>query len=487
MLPDQEQLPLLAALVRHCRTNPARLHVPAHRQGRAVPAALTDLAEKNIFRFDLTELPGLDDLHHPQGAIAAAQQLAAALYGAGRTFFLVNGTTCGLQALLLALCRPGEEILLPRNVHRSVLGGLVLSGARPVYLPPVVIKDFGLAAGVREDTLAAALARHPRARGYLAVYPTYYGLAPDLTGPAAVLHRLDKPLLVDEAHGAHLPFHPALPPPALAQGADASVQSVHKLGGSLTQSSWLHLGGARPDPARVAAALRLLQTSSPSYILLASLDAARRQLALDGRRLLERALTLARDLRRELARIPGLAVLDEEHLAGAGAAAARLDPTRVVISVHGLGLTGYQAARLLAEKHRVMVEMADYRHLVAVTGLGTTAEDCRALVRALREISRRDAAADRSRSVCPGPPDAPPVRLTPRQAWFAPARPVPLEQAAGLVAAETVAVYPPGIPALCPGEEITPEIIEYLSIVRRHGLPVQGPADGTLQTLRVVS
>jgi len=483
-LQNQRRTPLFSALLEHCRLRPARLHVPAHRQGRALPPEWLEL-EENIFSFDLTELPGLDDLHRPRGAIARAQQLAAELYGADETFFLVNGTTGGVHALLLALCRPGEEVLLPRNVHRSVLGGLILSGAVPVYLPPVMVAE-GIAAGVPLPVLAGALERHPRARGFLAVYPNYYGVAPDLAGAAALLHRLDRVLLVDEAHGAHLPFHPQLPPPALAAGADASVQSTHKLGGSLTQTSMLHLKGGRLDRRRVAGALRLLQTSSPSYVLMASLDTARRQLAGEGRRLLERALALAFDLRRELAGIPGLAVLNGEHLAAAGDAAAHLDPTRVVISVRGLGLTGYQAAGLLAEEYRVMVEMADYYHLVAVIGIGTTAEDCRALAAALREISAREAGRGRGLPACPGLPPIPRPLLSPRRAWQAPARPLPLAETAGRVCAEMVAVSPPGIPVLCPGEEISPEIIDYLTAARRGGLVVHGPADETLNTLQVV-
>lgn len=480
MLTEQGRAPLFEALAAHTAKDPANLHTPGHRQGRGLPEDFLNLGGQAIFSLDLTEIPGLDDLHNPRGAIARAQELAAELYGADRSFFLVNGTTAGIQALLTAVVGQGE-VIIPRNAHRSVLGGLVISGADPVYVSPEIIPDFGVDCGVAPLTIRRALEGHPGAAAVLAVRPNYYGVAGDLAGQIRVAREADRPLLVDEAHGAHLRFHPDLPGDAMAAGADASVQSTHKLGGSLTQSSMLHLRGGQVSAGGVAAALRLLQTTSPSYILMASLDLARRQMALLGEDLLERALELARGTRERLSRVRGLRILTEEHLPGGSFG---LDLTKLVISVRGLGLTGYQAGELLAERYNVFVEMTDAVNVVAFISTGATRADCDALVRALEGI----AAGDKLPAGAPLP-EAPTgyiKRMKPRDAWFSPARTVSLAEAGGRVCAETVAVYPPGIPAVNPGEEITPEIVEYLTLVSKMGLPCQGPSDPTLKTIKVV-
>jgi arginine/lysine/ornithine decarboxylase len=474
----QRQAPLYAALRRHVQRRCAHLHVPAHRQGEALPSSLKG---EDFFQLDLTELPGLDDLHSPGGPIARAQELAAKLYGARATFFLVNGTTAGVTALFLAACRPGQKVVVTRDAHRSVLAGLVLSGADPVFVAPRLLPPFGIPAAVRPEDLSGALRAHPEARGVFVVYPNYYGVAADLPALAGVARRHGKPFFVDEAHGAHFPFHPDLPPEALACGADAAVMSVHKTGGSLTQSSFLHLGGEGLLQARVAAALSLLQTSSPSYLLLASLDLARRQLAVKGFELLARALALARRTRAALSAIPGLAVFGEEEVP----AGERLDPLRITIGVRELGLSGYRAAALLAQKYRVHCELADNRNIVAAVGIGTREEDCSRLVSALTEISRTRRRR-RSLPEIPRPPAPPPKRMTPREAWFAPARTVSLEAARRLVSSEWVAVSPPGVPVIYPGEEITPEVSEYLQFLRANGISVTGPTDRSLATIRVV-
>ncbi len=478
---NQKEAPLVAALYAHCAQSYAHLHVPAHRQGEAIFTEWQ--GSKEILQLDLTELPGLDDLHHPQGAIARAQALAAALFGAGQTFFLVNGSTVGIAALILALCGPGEEILLPRNAHRAVLGGLIFSGAKPVFLEPVVIEEFGMAAGLTPRGVEEALKQSPQARALLVLHPTYYGVTGDLARLVELAHGVNKPVLADEAHGVHFAFHAVLPPPALQCGADATVQSMHKMGGSLTQSSLLHLNGRRVDAQKTAQALRLLQSSSPSYLLLASLDGARRQLATEGREMLDRAVGLAREVRQALSCLPGIAVLGEEHLGQPGV--CRQDPTRLVVSVRRLGLTGYQVAHILARDYRVQVEMADYYNLVVVIGIGTTRRDCDLLIHGLREVVCRHAGGQ-PLMACPQPPPLPVGRLTPREAWLAPSRALPLPECAGHISAEWVNVSPPGIPLLYPGEEIGPEMVEYLQWIRNLSLPVQGPEDPGLASLRVV-
>ncbi|MDI6906985.1 MAG: hypothetical protein QMC81_05790 [Thermoanaerobacterales bacterium] len=471
---DQRRAPLFEALRRHRRRAVAGLHFPAHSGGRAAPSALRAPAG-DLLGLDLTELPGLDDLSRPSGPIARAQALAAALYGADRTFFLVNGSTAGIQALLLAALRPGQKLLLPRHIHRSVAAGLVLSGADPVFLPPSPEPAFGLPGAPDPATLARALDGDPGIAACLAVHPTYHGLAGLTAEAAAVIHSRGLPLLVDEAHGPHLPFHPDMPPAALALGADAAVQSMHKLGGALTQASLLHMAGPRLDAGRVARTLALLQTSSPSYLLMASLDLARRQMARRGRDLVDRAVALAGVLRERLGSAEGVEVFR--------ARSGEQDPTKVYFSLRGYGITGYRTVRLL---HRtgVEVEMGDVQGVLAVVGLGTRKEDVRRLCEEVEAIAaqRRCKSGDVPVTV---PPAAGPKRMTPREAWLAPQRTVALEETAGLVAAETVSISPPGYPLILPGEQVTPEMVEYIYEQKALGAPLAAE-DVQLAALRVV-
>jgi arginine/lysine/ornithine decarboxylase len=476
----QSGAPLFEALVKHVMQNPAGFHIPGHSQGKGLPAELLALGGQALFAFDLTELAGLDDLHNPGGPIASAQELAAKIYGSDKSFFLVNGSTAGIQALITAQAGQGK-LILPRNAHRCALGGLVLSGADPVYVLPGIIPEFGVDCGVKPASIRQALGINPGAMAVLAVRPNYYGIAGDLAGQVRAAHEAGIPVLVDEAHGPHLRFHHDLPGDAMAAGADAAVQSTHKLGGSLGQSSMLHLQGDLVDPDMVTAALRLLQTTSPSYLLLASLDLARRQMFLQGKELAEKALTLACGIRQKLSGIRGLRILTSDYLPGSS---CELDTTKLVISVRGLGLTGYQVSGLLSGRYKVFIEMADYNNIVAVISAGTAGEDCDKLVGALMDIAARD--GQHALPPLPGAPCSFKKMMKPRDAWFAPAKKVPLAEARGRICAEAVAVYPPGIPAVNPGEEITAEIYEYLLQVSGMGLGCQGPSDPTLKTIKIV-
>lgn len=481
---DQRRAPLIEALQKFMGSSPRRFHVPGHNGGRGAPEDLLALLGTAVFDMDITELPGMDDLNNPVGVIAEAQELASLAFGADRTFFLVNGTTLGLQALLLAVGRPGKKVILPRNVHRSIVGGLVLAGMDPVFMTPAVVPGFAFAAGIPPGVVERTVREQPDACAVLGVHPTYYGTVGNTAHTASLAHAAGMPLLADEAHGCHFYFHQGFPAGALAAGADAVVQSMHKTGGSLTQSSLLHLKERSfLDGDRVSAAIKLIQTSSPSYLLAASLDAARRQLAVRGSDILERVLETAGQLRQDLSRIGGLEVLGPEHIDGEGVCG--FDPARLVVRVSGLGLTGYQAADWLA-KRGFYVEMGDPNNIVLVLGLGTEPEDCRRLSRALGDLAVRE-----GRETAPAgadPVDMPPAGMLMglREAWFAPSRPVRLDQAAGLVCSEWVTVYPPGIPVLVPGEEINSSVVNYLHRMKRSGASFQGPADPLLNRIRVV-
>ncbi len=462
---NQQQTPLFQALQRHISHRYAGFHFPAHSGGKIFPRTFVD----NLVDFDLTELPGLDDLAAPTGPIGEAQDLAAALYGVDHTHFLVNGTTGGLQALLLALTAPGQKVLLPRNIHRAVLSGLVLSGADPVYVSLPYAPEWGMYLPPKTADVKAVLADNPEVKVALWTHPSYQGqsmLKPEFVRLLQA-HRVR--ILVDEAHGAHLLFNKNLPPSAVSMGAEAVVQSVHKLGGAFTQASWLHLQRMEKSLVqKVIRALTSLQSSSPSYLLMASLDLARQQLAAKGETLLQRALDHAFEFRRELESLPGVVVWS-----GRGTIQ---DATKVVVSVRGLGLSGFEAAAYLRQAGRVQLELVGEEHLLFVFGLGVSATDVSAALSAFRALAQKGRVfGDRSctRDKVFQPPPLPRIVMTPRESWWAASREVSLERACGEVAAETVSICPPGIPVLFPGEQITPEVLEYIQHSKRQGRSFQ--------------
>lgn len=482
---EQSRAPLLEALIKYSDSDPVRMHVPGHGGGRGAPRDFFEVTGPGIFNIDVTELPGLDDLNHPVGVIAQAQDLAAQAFGAVRSFFLVNGTTQGLHALIMAAGQPGEKVIMPRNIHRSVIGGMVLGGLDPVFVVPSVVPDFNFPAGVPADRFGQALEGNPDACAVLCVHPTYHGVVGDLRSIAGITHKYGKPLLADEAHGCHLYFHQGFPAGALQAGADAVVQSIHKTGGSLTQSSLLHVKGENIDQDRIAEVIKLIQTSSPSYLLMASIDAARRQLALKGNHLLQQLLESVSIIREELKELRCIKVFGKEHLDSRGI--FDFDPSRLVIRVSGMGLTGYQASEWLTDKYGVYAEMADHDNIVLVPGLGVTKEECQGLAIAVKDLAAREGNLGlQSGRVVVRSPDVKQI-LGLRDAWFAPSREILIEEAGGCICAEWAAVYPPGIPVIVPGEEISIEMVNYLVWVRDSGAAFQGPADPQLKYIRVIS
>ena len=464
---EQRRAPLFEALQAYARRVRAPLHVPGHKMGRAAPPEWRAFLGEGGLAIDQTEAPGLDDLHAPEGVIAEAQRLAAAAFGAERSYFLVGGTTAGLHALILAACSPGASIAVPRHAHRSVLGALILAGLRPNWVQVTFDPELGLATGADPRSLREALRG---AAAAVLVHPTYYGIASDLASEIDLVHRAGLPVLVDEAHGAHFAFHPGLPPAALSLGADGVAQSVHKTGGSLTQSSLCHLGhGSRLKAARLEEMLRLVQTTSPSYLLMASLDVARRALALEGHQAWERALALADGARRRIGALPGLRVYPTD------------DPTKLLIDVRGRSISGFRAAEWLWDEAGVAVEASGLTYVLAVLTPGDTAETVDVLVAALSRLP-----SDEGVPALPPEPPWPEVVLSPREAYLGPKRAVPLREAVGRVAAELVAPYPPGIPVVAPGERLTCEVVEYLGHAAESGWHLQGPADPCLRSIQVV-
>lgn len=489
----QKSAPLYEALTDFIKQGNVSFHVPGHKNGRVLFDLLKDLPAPGIFSFDLTELPGLDDLHCPAGPIKKAQELAAELFHADSSYLLVNGTTCGLQAAILALCGPGENILIPRHAHRAVAGALVLSGAAPVYLKPGVDREFGVPVGIAPAEVTRAIGERPQLKAVLQVNPTYHGFAAKLAEVARICHARGVPVLADEAHGAHFCLHPALPAAAMDAGIDISVQSTHKILGALTQGSMLHISGNLVKREDIARNLRLLQTTSPSYLVMVSLDLARRQMAERGRTLLAGVLEMAHWTRERIAAIDGIKCAGTETASGwiAPDGITKLDPTKILINVTGLGLTGYEAAAVLREKKHIQVELADPLNVLLVLTIGTTWEDCRKLAAALEKLALKYRSVAGGRVIQPFAfffdLPVPPAAMTPREAWFAPTCPVRLEEARDCIAAETVAPYPPGIPVVCAGERITEDVVEILKYIRDNKIACQGLADYHKQTIMVVS
>lgn len=478
-----EAMPLLQTLKRLQTQADAPFYVPGHKRGQGASAALRDLVGDRPLQADLPELPELDNLLAPQGVIQAAQDLAAQTFGADHTWFLANGSTCGVEAMVLATCRPGDTLIVPRNCHQSVIAALILAGVHPIFVTPEVDPQWGLAHGVTPDAVATALQAHPEAAAVLLVSPTYYGVCSDVAAIAHLTHQHGIPLLVDEAHGAHFGFHPDLPASALSCGADVVVQSTHKVLGALTQAAMLHSQGDRVAPARIQAALALVQSTSPNYLLLASLDAARQQMATAGERLMAQTLGIVREVGDRLQALLQLATLQPTDRSQAGK--PLFDPTRLTLDVRGLGLTGFEADDILHNRYRVTCELPSLHSLTFVFTLGNTAAHGQQLVEALEHLIQHHAQPPLDTQTLAVPPVGA-IALSPRDAFFAATETIPLAAAPGRIAAEWLCPYPPGIPVLIPGERITPDALYYLQHIHTAGGIITGAADPTLQTLQVI-
>lgn len=481
----QMQTPLFSGLVRHAARQTIPFHIPGHKRGEGMDRDFQAFMGPDALSIDLINIAPVDDLHSPHGIIQQAQELAAEAFGADRTFFSVQGTSSAIMAMIMATCGPGDKILVPRNVHKSVLSALVFSGARPVFMAPELDHELGVAHGVSLATVRGTLALHPDAKALFVVNPTYFGVCADLLGIVNEAHAYGIPVLVDEAHGVHCYFHEELPIGAMQAGADMAATSVHKLGGSLTQSSILNVKGGLVSADRVQAIMSMLTTTSTSYLLLASLDTARRHLAVHGRELLGQAIQLAQTARHQINQIPGLWCLGPE-VVGDRSSSFDLDVTKLCISVKELGVTGIEVELLLREEFNIEVELSDLYNVLCLVTLGDTERSIAALTSALSALSERFHARAPAHSVRVRVPETPELVLLPREAFYAPTEIVPLAESVGRIAAESVMVYPPGIPILMPGERISEANLAYVLEHIEAGLPVQGPEDTTLQLLRVV-
>jgi arginine/lysine/ornithine decarboxylase len=471
---EQFRTPLFDAMVSLAESHKVSFHTPGHKSGKGISTRFRKYVGPRIFSIDLTTLDEVDSLQNPTGVIKEAQELAAKACGADRSYFLVNGTTVGNHAMVASVTGPGEKVLIARNCHRSVLTGLIMSGAQPVFFQPAFDRNLKLTLNVTFETVKKAIDDNPGARALLITSPNYYGLCADIE--KIIPYARDKGLLVlvDEAHGPHLKFHPKLPKCALEAGADLCVQSTHKIVGGMTQASMLHAKAERVNIDDLTNTLKLLQTTSPSYILMASLDLARMQMATEGKKLLTRTIKLAEEARVKINNIAGITCFTKERAQQAGM--ADMDVTKLTITVSDLGLSGYSVSQLLNTRFGIQVEMADPFHVLVIVSIGDRQDDLNRLVDALQQIS---AETGLQGALLPLDKVHPPAlqnqfAMTPRDAFYSDTEMVTIDQAIGRVSAEIVTVYPPGIPLLVPGEEISMAAIDYLGNMAGLGAIIDG-------------
>jgi arginine decarboxylase len=482
----QPTAPYLEAVTAYGFRGSTRFHVPGHKGGEgADPGLRTALGERALLLDLPQDIEGID-LGPSPTPYECAERLAAEAYGAERTWFLTNGATQGNHALCLALAPPGRRVVVQRNSHASLIDGLVLSGGRVCFVAPEYDSELGMAHGITPEALEASLARAPEARAAFIVSPTYYGMAADVEACAEVAHRAGAALVVDNAWGAHFGFHPSLPESPLRLGADAMIASTHKIVGSLTQSAMLLVGsGELVDVGAVARAVRLVRSTSPSSLLMASLDAARRQLAIHGEALLSETIAAAARVRAAIDAVHGCAVVGDGFVGRPGVAG--WDPLRIVIDVRGTGCTGYEVAAALRSSYDIYAELATHATLVLVLGLGQPVAPLERLAHEFPETVRRIA-----RPGGPPPIIRPPTAfeyetpISPRDAFLGESEAVPVEEAVGRISCEAIAGYPPGVPTLLPGERITAEVIDYLRELTAAAARLHGAADPTFATVRTL-
>jgi arginine/lysine/ornithine decarboxylase len=484
---DHSRAPVLDALAALRRRGDRTFEPPGHRQGAGVDPRVLDVLGTGTFAADESGLNAVDDRRKSRGTVGEAEALLADAVGADRAFFMTAGSSTSIKSAVLAVAAPGEQLVVARNSHKSVMAALVLGGIHPVWMRPRRDAERHLAHPPGAAEAARALDEHPDARGVLLVTPTDYGACADVAEVARECHARDRPLIVDEAWGAHLPFHPELPPCGMQDGADVAVISVHKMGGGLGQASAIHLQGDRVDPSVMAQRTDLLDTTSPSSLVHASIDGWRRQMVEQGVELLGAVLDLGREVRALVDATPGLHVLDRE-LVGPDLAAA-FDPFTVVVDVGELGINGFQAMEWLASERRVRVALGDHRHVAVKLAVGDDADGVAHLVAALRDLTTAAGRLPRLPGVqqpSPGEFDLELAQL-PRDALFGPAEQVPARRAVGRVAAEMISPYPPGVPVCLPGEVLTAAVVEHLTSGIAAGMFVPDAVDPTLETVRVVA
>lgn len=477
---NQRSAPIYEALEFFRKKRVVPFDVPGHKRGRGNPELVELLGEKCV-GLDVNSMKPLDNLGHPVSVIKDAEELTAEAFGASYAFLMVNGTTSAVQTMILAVLKAGEKIILPRNVHKSVINALVLCGGVPVYVEAKVNPKIGIALGVEISEIEKAIKENPDAKAIFVNNPTYYGVCSNLEKIVELAHAAGMKVLADEAHGTHLYFGDDLPKSGIAAGADLAAVSMHKSGGSLTQSSLL-LCGENVDSEYVRQIINLTQTTSASYLLLSSLDISRRNLALRGKESFAKVSRMAEYARAEINAIGGYYAYGKELIDGDSV--YDYDVTKLSVYTQGIGLTGIEVYDLLRDEYDIQIEFGDIGNILAYISIGDRIQDIERLVGALEDI-KRNFGRDGKDLYC-GDFIQPEVIMTPQKAFYSNKEQIPLEQTAGRVCGELVMCYPPGIPILTPGEKITEEIIEYINFARERGCSLQGTKDPEVELINVI-
>ena len=476
----QQHAPIYEALERFRKKRVVPFDVPGHKRGRGNPE-LTEFLGQKCVGVDVNSMKPLDNLCHPVSVIREAEELAADAFGAAHAFLMVGGTTSSVQTMVLTACKRGDEIILPRNVHRSVLNALVLCGAIPVYVNPEVDQRLGISLGMRREQVEKAIKEHPKAVAVLVNNPTYYGICSDLRAIVKMAHDAGMLCLADEAHGTHFYFGGGLPVSAMAAGADMAAVSMHKSGGSLTQSSLL-LTGKNVNWEYVSQIINLTQTTSASYLLMSSLDISRRNMALRGRESFRKVAEMAEYARAEINDIGGYYAYGKDMVNGGSV--YDFDVTKLSVYTRGIGLAGIEVYDLLRDEYDIQIELGDIANILAYISIGDRIQDIERLVGALADVKRlysKDPAQMLNTEYI-----NPTVLVSPQAAFYAEKKCMPIRETAGKICGEFVMCYPPRIPILAPGEMITPEIIEYIIYAKEKGCSMQGTEDPAVEHLNVL-
>lgn len=477
---SQERAPIYEALKRFRKMRVVPFDVPGHKRGRGNPELTALLGDKCV-GMDVNSMKPLDNLCHPVSVIREAEELAAEAFGAAHAFLMVGGTTSAVQSMVLAVAGRGDKIILPRNVHRSVMGAMVLCGAVPVYVNPECDDRLGIPLGMSLSAVKKAIRENPDAKAVLVNNPTYYGICSDLRGIVALAHKNGMLCLADEAHGTHFYFGEGLPVSAMAAGADMAAVSMHKSGGSLTQSSLLLIGSAMPE-GHVRQIINLTQTTSGSYLLLSSLDISRRNLALRGKEAFAKVVSMAEYAREEINAIDGYYAYSRELVNGDSI--FDFDVTKLSVNTLNVGLAGIEVYDLLRDEYDIQIEFGDLGNILAYLSIGDRPRELERLVGALSEVRRRFGGD--GTSLMKQEYIDPEVAVSPQDAFYAAKQSLPLRETIGRVCSEFVMCYPPGIPILAPGERITKEILDYIEYAKEKGCSMTGPEDAEIQRLNVL-
>ena len=464
---EQESAPLYEAVSKYIKRKMIPFHMPGHSQGKGAPKILKRLFGDKFFDFDLTEVSGLDYLHYAQGVIRESEELASKLYGTKATIFLVNGTTAGVHAMILDSVKENEKIIIGRNSHRSVIGGILLAKAKPIFVQPEFNDEFGIITNLTPESIEKVIKKNPDAKAILITTPNYYGLQGRVKDMVDVSHQYGLKVLIDEAHGAHFPFNDKFPKSAIYLGADLVTQSAHKTLPTLTQTSFLHVVSDENNVDRIEQILSIIESSSPSYIFMTALDVARREMALHGREMWDKAIEVAEYAREKIKKLDGFKVITEDIINGNDIYA--FDPIKLTINVEELGYSGFEFERYL-NKNGIEIELADLKNVLLFITIGTSKSDVDKLISVLKKVPPKN----KRMIKMPEFPEAAPFAMLPFEAFQQEFEVVPLKESKGRVSWGIVAPYPPGVPVLVPGMVINSNCIEFINEVFERGGLVQG-------------